>query len=420
MTHPAAAASAAVARMDSTTVMWRGVRPAATVCSLLDARTFLHAGPPLAPEEVDGPMMGGLVGALIFEGEADSPAQARAIVDSGGINLVPCHEVGAVGAATGIVSRSMPVVVVEADDGAQSFSPLNEGAGPALRFGCFNHSTIHQLHWMREVAGPVLHQGARASELELTDLLSTALRRGDECHGRTVAGRDAVLAGLASHLLDAPVAAKDVAGTLHWAASNRHFFNSLAIVTAKALAIAAEGIPLSPVVTTIASNGRRLGIRVSGMPDRWFVAEAPQGRPALFPGFSPADAAPITGDSFSTEVAGLGCAALTAAPAAGRYFGVSPVEAASITRRMRAVSAGVSSRFLVPSEGYNGTPLGINTHQIAHTLLTPMVNHAVLHRLAGEGQIGAGISELPVAPFVAAANALSSSNPAASDLEAGK
>jgi hypothetical protein len=117
------------------------------------------------------------------------------------------------------------------------------------------------------------------------------------------------------------------------------------------------------------------------------------------------DASPVLGDSFIAEVVGLGCAALAAAPASAAYFGLSPGQSAAIVARLRETCAGVSGRFLVPAEDFAGTPLGIDVREVARRAAPPIVSNAVAHRAAGVGQIGAGITELPLGPFVEAAGA---------------
>ena len=52
---------------------------------------LLHAGPPITWERASGPMQGAITGALIFEGKATNEAEAQALVESGEIELEPCH-----------------------------------------------------------------------------------------------------------------------------------------------------------------------------------------------------------------------------------------------------------------------------------------------------------------------------------------
>ncbi|MCB1280611.1 MAG: hypothetical protein KDB18_03730, partial [Salinibacterium sp.] len=74
------------------------VRPAKEVVpGIADGRTLLHAGPPIEWERMCGPMRGALIGATLFEGWADDPDAALALLESGAITLDPCHHHDAVG-----------------------------------------------------------------------------------------------------------------------------------------------------------------------------------------------------------------------------------------------------------------------------------------------------------------------------------
>jgi len=112
-------------------------------------------------------------------------------------------------------------------------------------------------------------------------------------------------------------AAGDAADLLAFMAGNPHFFLSFSIASAKAIGDAAHRAAEPGLVTAICANGRSMGVRVSGLGDRWFLADAPVGKPKLFPGDTLDDVCPAMGDSYVTEVIGLGACALVAAPAPG-------------------------------------------------------------------------------------------------------
>ena len=71
--------------------------------------TVLHAGPPVTWERMCGPMKGGVIGGLIYEGLAANRAEAEALAASGRIAFSPCHDHAAVGPMAGIVTSRMPV-----------------------------------------------------------------------------------------------------------------------------------------------------------------------------------------------------------------------------------------------------------------------------------------------------------------------
>ncbi|HTX62386.1 MAG TPA: DUF1116 domain-containing protein, partial [Acidimicrobiales bacterium] len=242
--------------LDRTTCRLVGVAEAREVTGESSARRLLHAGPPLAPAELPGPMRGAVLGALVFEGEAADVREAAHLLDTGEVELVPCHELGGVGAMAGVVSPSMPVVVVASSTGQTTFSPLNEGLGRALRFGTNDADTVERLRWLRRVVLPVLDRGIAGSpEVELTGLQAEALRRGDECHNRNVAATAALLVRLAPGMVRENEDRGEVAAVIEWGSQNPHFFLPFSMASAKAVAMAAHGFPGSPVVTAVAANG---------------------------------------------------------------------------------------------------------------------------------------------------------------------
>ncbi len=392
----------ALKQLDTAEVRVIGVRRAGEVMPELGPRTYLHSGPPLAVDEVPGPMRGALIGALMFEGEAADADEAQAIIDAGEIELVPCHQAGAVGAMAGIVTPGMPVVV-SASGHTRVFSPLNEGLGKALRFGSYDEGTLGRLRWMRDTLCPLLDAAIDAAEgIDLVELISEGLRRGDECHNRNVATSAMLIARMAPALVRATENREAVAEVLAYAVGNRHFALPFSMTLGKAVGDSAHGFEGSPIVTAMCGNGRRFGIRVSGGGDRWFLAPAPLGEPVLFEGFAKEDATPTMGDSMITETTGYGAFALTAAPAITSFVGGSADESRRLVESMRVICAGTSSRFLIPGDDFHGTPLGIDVHRVAASGISPVINNGMAHREPGRGQVGAGITRLPLEPFVEA------------------
>jgi hypothetical protein len=50
--------------------------------------------------------------------------------------------------------------------------------------------------------------------------------------------------------------------------------------------------------------------------------------------------------------------------------------------------------------------MGIDVHRVAETGIAPVINNGMAHREAGRGQVGAGITRLPLEPFLAASRYL--------------
>jgi hypothetical protein len=97
---------------------------------------------------------------------------------------------------------------------------------------------------------------------------------------------------------------------------------------------------------------------------------------------------------------------LTAAPAITAFVGGTIQQSRRLVEKMRLICAGTSSRFLIPGEDFRGTPIGIDVHRVADTGIAPIINNGMAHREAGRGQVGAGITKLPITPFVTASQYL--------------
>jgi hypothetical protein len=383
------------------------VETARDVIPLLSDRAVLHAGPPIAWERMAGPMQGAIVGAILLEGWASDVGEAEGLAAGGEIAFAPCHDAGAVGPMAGVISPSMPVWVVEnAAGGNRSFSNLNEGLGRVLRFGANDEEVLTRLRWMRDRLGPALQRIIEAmGPVELKPLVARALHMGDEVHNRNAAATSLFyrpLSRAAMEVCDGAVAAEVLAAV----DENDHFFLNLSMAMCKNLLDAAHDVPDSSMVTAMCRNGVSFGIRVSGTGDRWFETPAPTVDGLFFAGYGVEDAAPDLGDSSITETAGLGGFAMAASPAIVRFVGGTPEDATANTRRMQHITIGSNPAFTLPQLDFTGTPTGIDALAVVDTSIAPVINTGIAHRLAGIGQIGAGITHAPTDAFAAAVLAL--------------
>jgi Protein of unknown function (DUF1116) len=377
-----------------------GVVPAATALPVLRERALLHAGPPIGWDRMCGPVKGAVVGAILLEGWAETPEAAERLAASGTIGFEPAHHHGAVGPMAGIISPSMPLLVVEdAATGRRTYSNINEGLGKALRFGANDVEVLDRLRWMAARLGPVLQAALQelGEPLNLKAITAQALQMGDECHNRNVAATSMVARTLAPAL--ARHASEGGIEALEFMRDNNHFFLNLSMAACKLMAGAAEGIAGSTVVTTMARNGVEFGLRVSGAGDRWFTAPAAIVDGLYFPGYGPADANPDLGDSAITETAGLGGFAMAAAPAITGFVGGTVEDATGYSLEMMTVTVGRNPEYQLPALGFAGTPTGIDVRRVLDANTPPVINTGIAHREAGVGQIGAGIARAPLSCF---------------------
>ena len=402
----------ALERMTSAEAVLVDVLPAADAVGL-ERGTFLHAGPPIDWERASGPLRGALVGAVLLEGLADTPEQAEDQLAAGTYELEPCHHRGAVGPMAGVVSPSMWMYALRDEvHGNDSWCTLNEGLGKVLRYGAYGPEVIDRLRWMGDVLGPILRQAVRSvGPVDIRAVIAQMLQMGDEGHNRNRAGSLMLLRELLPGMITADASSEEVAEAVRFSGANEHFFLNLGMPAVKLATRAAEGIPGSTVVTTMARNGTDFGIRVSGTGDEWFTG--PAGTPdGLFLGdFGPEDANPDIGDSAITETGGLGGFAMAAAPAIVRFVGGDVPFALTTTRRMYELTVGEHPVYQVPILGFRGTPVGIDVTKVVRTGMLPQINTGMAGRVAGTGQVGAGLVTPPEESFTAAVRALAAAVP---------
>ncbi|OPG13242.1 DUF1116 domain-containing protein [Microbispora sp. GKU 823] len=396
----------AVGRMLSARPMLTGVRPAREVLGL-KAGEFFHAGPPITWERASGPMRGALVGAMLFEGLAATPEEAEDRLASGaGITLDSCHHHRTVGPMAGVVSPSMWMLeVADAEHGGTAYCSLNEGLGKVLRYGAYGPEVIERLRWMGEVLGPALAAALeRCGPLDLRTLIAQALQMGDELHNRNRAATSLLVREIAPAVVEA--APDHAAEVLRFINGNDHFFLNAGMAAAKVSADAARGVPGSSLVVAMARNGTDFGIQVSGLGDRWFTGPAGVPDGLYLGGYGPDDANPDIGDSTITETAGLGGFAMAAAPAIVRFVGGEVSDAVAATTSMYEITMAEHPAYQIPGLGFRGTPAGIDVALVARTGLLPVVNTGIAGRIAGTGQVGAGLVSPPAGAFTAALDAL--------------
>jgi hypothetical protein len=384
------------------------------IAALDGERRILHAGPPIAWQDMCGPMQGAIAGAIAYEGWAATPREGAALAASGDVALEPCHHHGAVGPMAGVVSPSMALWVVEnATAGNRAYCTFNEGLGKVLRFGANRPEVLERLRWMGTELFEVLRAGVRGvGGIELQPIMAQALHMGDELHNRNAAATGLLFKRLVPTLVSVDRPPAQVRRAIEFVAANDHFFLNLSMAACKAMLDAAHGVEHSTMVTAMARNGVTFGIRCSGTGDAWFQAPANAVDGLFFPGYGVEDAAADLGDSAITETAGVGGFAMAAAPAIVQFVGGTPADATEHSRRMRAITLGTNPAFTLPALSFGATAAGIDARLVVDSAILPVVNTGIAHREAGVGQIGAGITTAPLACFVDAVDAFPAQAPA--------
>lgn len=383
------------------------VRPALEVLPGMKPNKILHAGPPATWTELPDPVRGGIVATARFEGLAGSEDEAVALIQRGDIELGACHEHGAVGPATGIISASTPVPVVRNRTGGNvAGSYVRQGFGRTLTFGAYDEAVVERVRWLWGEMAPALDRGLQAGgPVDLRSLIAEALLRGDELHNRNKAATSMLLEEMAIRMLKAEVARPTLLRTLETLHEDFQFFVSLSMAACKAATDAGHNVAGSSIVTAMSRNGVEFGIRVSGLGDTWFTGPAQMVDGLYFPGFSAADATPDLGDSAITETAGLGAFTLVGAPAIAQLIGAGAARAHEYTLQMYEITLEEHPVYRLPALDFRGSPVLIDLRRVIGTGVLPIIDTSITHRKAGFGMIGAGLVNPPMECFTKALEA---------------
>ena len=389
-------------RLDTGVPMLTSVGTVRDVVPDVDDRTLLHCGPAITWTDVCDPLRRSMRAAVVAEGWSEDVAGADRLLADGEVILQPANEHSAVVPMASAVGPSMPVWVVDNEDGGtRAFAPLNQGPGEVAWFGRETDAAIQRLRFLREVAGPVLRSVVEASgPIDVMALASQGIAMGDDIHMRTQATTNLFIRNLLPHIIDHVGTKGHEFGV--YLSGNHLFFLNLVMAGAKSLTLWAERVPSSSIVTTMARNGTTFGVKLAGH-DHWYVTEAPPVGDALYyPGYGPETAAKDIGDSAVLELVGLGGPAAAGSPAVAAFLGGTMADARKATEQMIEICAGPSTRFKLPTMDFRGTPVGVDVRNIVELGITPKVNTGVLHVSAGIGQIGAGVATAPVECFAEA------------------
>jgi hypothetical protein len=304
----------------------------------------------------------------------------------------------------GTTSPSLPVWVVE--NKAFGNRAYCRPTDAAQQFGDWSDDALAGIRDWRDVRAPAVRAALKQlGGLSLKPLIAKALAMGDEVHNRPNALSAIVANALAPALVEADVERTALLPTLYWLRYDEFFGLALSMAAAKASVEPAEGVQWSTMVTAMARNGVEFGIRVSGLPDRWFTAPAPRVEGLYLPGFSDADAGLDMGDSAITETVGWGGFVLGGAPGILALTGGTPEQALQISRDMREITLDASPDYRMPVLGFAGAPIGIDIRKVVRTGTLPTIDTAIAHREPGHPKIGGGLVRAPRECFVEALRA---------------
>lgn len=373
--------------------------------------TIGHAGPPLAWKDMSGPLRGAVLGAIVYEGLADSLESAEQLVLADKVDFKPNHSMGAVGPMTGMITYSMPLWEVRNDTFDNvAYCTFNEGLGKVMRFGANGPEVIERLKWIETSLAPAMKKALVLSgPISMKVIIAKALAMGDEMHQRNT-GASSLFVREIMKFLTQVVDGEELTKITEFITGNDQFFLNLAMAAGKSITDPAKNIPYSTVVTTMSRNGTNFGIKISALGEQWFQAPVNDPVGLYFPGYTAADANPDIGDSTIIETFGIGGFAMGSAPAVVRFVGATSVEEAiQYSTDMQEITVGLSPHFVIPNMGFIGTATAIDARKVVDKGILPVVNTGMAHKEPGIGQVGAGIVTPPLQCFVEAIKAFHAS-----------
>jgi hypothetical protein len=369
----------ALTRLYAVRPVWAAVRTAREATGLAPM-TLLHAGPPFSePCQPSAPVLSSAVLCCLYEGWADTQAEAEAMIADGRVKLLPAQSHRVVTPLAAVISPSTSLVEVR--DGGQTNGPrcwslLGSGAGAQLRFGSRDPTILARMSWRDQHLAPALQAALSKAPIELIPLAVAGLRGGDDLHSRTTSATTALLQRLSS-AVDA-----DVTAMLE---NTPLFFLTLWMASCYLMLDATRSSDPSQstkLLLALAGNGSDAGVRLADDPDRWLIAPAhvPQG-PRLGPELI--EACPMLGDSGVIDAAGFGAQAWfyavdTAEPMNGWLPGG--------TNKRAAWLVGAAPQFSM-----FGLGSAIDASRVVDGELTPRVAIAMLDAKGAKGLLGRGV-----------------------------
>lgn len=368
------------------------IQPLHEICDRVTGMVLTHSGPPATWKSMSGAQRGAVVGAMLFEGWAETPEAAGSMMARGEVALIPNHDLGGVGPMGGVMSPNMHVYVVEDEEThLRAYSCTEFDAF----FGAFDAAAIDEIRVWNSTVYPSMARAVRSlGGVDLRAIMAKALTMGDELHSRQTASSALLLATLASAIARI-CPAEESAVTLQILAESDLSFLPLSMAACKISSLAASDVDYSTVVTVMTRNGTDFGIRVSGLGDTWFCAPAPAVEGVFFPGFGRADAGLDVGDSAITETLGLGAFSLAAAPSMSGLTGVGIPQLNALSGEMAEICVGRHPGWSIPQLEFGGPPIGIDIRKVLQQSIFPMIDTATAHKDAGHRIIGAGITRAP-------------------------
>ena len=394
--------------------VWVDILPAGQVVDGLEDHMILHSGPPVAYEDMCLLHKRGMVSGVLFEGWADTEKEAVDLIQSGAIRTDSALNHNTVGAGTGIITKSVAMIVVEdRANGTRAATFPAEGPfqGGFCGWGLFSRDIAENLRHMREDLFPVIREMIRRrGGLPLKPILAESMQMGDENHTRQTAADLLFLKQIVLDMLKTNVSREKLYAAMEYIVNTPRFFHCFGQGAARSALLAASGIPYSTMVTAVCGNALEFGIKVAGLGERWFTAPAPmmKGRYTSSQ-YTEKDQLPWIGDSCVVECYGMGGLAAAASPIVCSLRGLKMKDAIAQTREMSEICIGKNHNFMIPNLDFEFLPVGIDIRKVLKTGIAPEIHGGMFNH--DGGLIGAGSARVPMLCFEKALKAFAETYP---------
>ena len=218
------------------------IKCAKDILPKMKKNSIFHAGPPIDWNRMCGPMRGAIVGTMIFEGFATSWNDALELIRKGGIDFSSNHDHDAVGPMAGVISPSLPILVVkDRSNGKTCYARFVENR---VQFGLFDQESVKVLRYWSEKLSPPLGKAIRKSKgIDLKPMMARALHMGDELHNRPAAGTLLFASTILPHLLKV-CSPNEVLEVTKYLSENDIFFLCMSMAACKAITKADSWDPI--------------------------------------------------------------------------------------------------------------------------------------------------------------------------------
>lgn len=386
---------------------WIGIKRAIDVVPGMKPNMILHSGPPNDWDHLISTQRKGVVGGALHAGLAKTEKEAIGMIKSGEIELGSCNDHFCVGAGAGIVTANM-VVNVSRDlkTGLEGYCIPFEGRVGLGVWGVYNDDVERNLREIEDEFGPAVTEALeRFGAIDVRSIIARSMQMGDEIHTRQTAAGLILVSEIVPKLLETGLDSKLVNKCIAQFTATERWFHPLGMSSGMSIARGIKGIPNCTLVTSIAQNGIKTGIKVSHFGEQWFTAPAPRFVGSYFSSeWGPEDAVPYMGDSTVTEVVGMGAFAAAAAPVVMRLRNGGYREAIAQTEELKTICAGINKNYPIPLLDFTGPGMGIDIRKVVETGITPICHGGIISK--DGGQIGAGAARFPSEHYVAACRAL--------------